>query len=358
MAGAGLIYRFPTNVSMDVTTQEYVVQTEKLLGIQEVMPFQDLLTQTVRWDELDNDFGMTAPHKYGTDPHVDTRAGSKVRQYTAIPFKETDVIREDELLNARQFGTLGGVVDLTDVIGRVMKSRTDKTFIRCEWCVWKAAQGELEIEENGVYVHETFPVQTYDAVVDWDNRAGAFPLRDFNAVKELFVGTGASGEDATAYLNTPTLNWLLENTNQNDIAGFRSENFRNTTFSLEDLNKIQKDRKLPLLKEYNEGAYGRDKVFRKYIPDGVVIVKGKRPGTQVPGNFGMTPTFHRTKNGLPAPGFFNFLEVNGQSNRGMTEVSLSDLGAGKNPRIENTGGVYGGPFFRYPRSMVAMKVKH
>lgn len=355
---AGLVYRFPTNVSMDVTTQEYVVQVENLVGIQEVMPFEDLLTQTVRWDELDNDFGMTAVHKMGTDPHVDTRAGSRVREYTTIPFKETDAIREDELLSARQFGTLGGVVDITSIVGRVMKSRMDKTFIRCEWCVWQATGGELEIEENGVYVHETFPIQTYDAVTDWDNRDDATPLRDFNAAKELFVGTGASGEGATAYLNTQTLNWLLENANQKDIAGFRSENFRNTTFSLADLNKIMTDRELPILKEYNEGFYGRDKVFHKYIPDGEVRVKGKRPMAQVPGNFGMTPTFHRLKNGLPAPGFFNFLEVNGQSNRGLAEVSLADLGAGKNPRIENTGGVYGGPFFRYPRSMVNMRVKH
>jgi hypothetical protein len=355
---AGLIYRFPTNVSMDVTTQEYVVQVEKLLGIQELMPFEELLTQRVQWDELDNDFGMTAPHKMGTDPRVDTRAGSKLREYTAIPFKETDIIREDELLNARQFGTLGGVVDITSLVGRVMKSRTDKTFIRAEWCVWQAASGELEIEENGVYVHETFPIQTFDSVIDWDNRDTATPLRDDDAVKLMFAGTGASAEGATAYANQKTINWRLENANDKDLHGFRGSNFRNTTFSLKDMNEIQVDRGLPIYKVYNEGAYDRKKVFNLFIPDGVVYVKGKRPAGQVPGNFGMTPTFHRIKNGLPAPGFFNFLEVNGQSNRGMTEVSLSDLGAGKNPRIENTGGVYGGPFFRYPRSMVKMTVKH
>lgn len=353
-----LIFRFPTNVAMDVTTQEYVVEREKLLGMQEVLPLTDMLTQKVQWDELDNDFGMTAPHQMGTDPRTDTRSGSRLREFEPIPFKETDVIREDELLRARQYGTLGGVVDLHELIGRVMKSRMDKTFLRAEWCIWEALRGELEVSENGVYVHELFPVQTYDSVVDWDARTTATPLRDDNAVKEMFEGTGASGEGAIAYLNTRTMNWRLENANPNDLQGFKGDNFRNVTFSVKDMNKIQEDRGLPIYKVYNGGYYDRNKVFQKFIRDGEVIVKGKRPEGQKVGGFGMTPTFHRLKNGMPAPGFFNFLEVNGQPNRGATEVSLADLGAGKNPRIENTGGVYGGPFLKYARSIVKMTVKH
>ena len=353
----GLVYRFPTNVSMDETTQQYVVQRERMLGMQELMPLTELKTQRVRWDELDNDFGMTAPHKMGTDPRVDDRPGSKTREYTPIPFKETDVIREDELLEARAYGTLGGVIDIHDIIGRTMKSRMDKTFVRVEWCIWQAAQGELEINENGVYVHETFPIQVYDSLVDWDDRPNATPMRDDNAVREMFDGTGASAEGAVAYLNQKTLNWKMENANANDLKGLVN-NLRSVNFSLTDLNKLQVDRGLPTYKVYNEVYIGRDKLPHKYIPDGVVIVKGKRQEGQIPGNFGMTPTFHRLKNGMPAPGFFNFLEVNGQSNRGMTEVSLADLGAGKNPRVENTGGVYGGPYWKYPRSIIKMRVKH
>lgn len=353
-----LIYRFPTNASLDDVTQEYVVQREKLLGIKEVLPLADLLTQVVMWDELDNDFGMTAVHNMRTDPPVDTRPGSRVRSYEPIPFKETDVIREDELLKARQLGTLGGVVNISEMIGRVARSRTDKTFIRAEWCVWQATGGILDIIENGVHVHEEFPVQVYDTLVDWDQRATATPLRDDDAVKLMFEGTGATAEGAVAYLNQKTLNWRLENANDNDLRGFRNENFRNVTFSLDEMNKIQQDRGLPIYKLYNEGYYGRDKLWHKFIPDGEVRIKGKRTEGQQHGGFGMTPTFHRLKNGQPAPGFFNFLEVNGQPNTGMAEVSMSQLGGGKNPRIENTGGVYGGPFIKYPRSFIRMRVKH
>jgi len=353
---AGIIYRFPTNVSMTEVTQEYVVEREKLLGLQ-IAPFEPHMTQRVQWDELDSERGMTAPHNMESDPKIDRRPGSKLREYEAIPFKQTDVITEKELLRARQFGTLGGVVDLHDIVGRTMKARVDKTYLRAEWCIWQALMGELEIEENNVYVHEFFPVQVYNVVVDWDEFGTATPLRDFNAVKLLFRGTGASGKEATAYMNSTTINWLLENTNASDIQGFKGENFANLQFSLEDLNKILKKRGLPQIEEYDGGYIDEAGDYQTFIPDGEVVVIGKRPAAQKVMTFAMTPSLHLEKNGQPVPGFFSILEVNGHGNPGVLEVSSAELGAGKNPRLEITGGVYGGPRMPYPRSIVRMRVK-
>lgn len=352
-----VIFRFPTNVSMDQATQEYFIQRDKMVG-DEIMPFVDLLTQRVQWDELDSEVGMTAPHNMRSDPHIDSRPGSRLREYTPIPFKETEVITEDEILQARAFGTLGGVVDLSQLIGQRIRAREDKTFIRAEWCRWQALQGRLQVAENGVVVDESFPVQTYDPIVDWDNRDNASPLRDDNAVSLLFDGTGASADGAIAYANRKTINWRLENANAKDLQGFRGSNFRNVTFSVNDMNKIQEDRGLPTYKVYQEGYIGRDRNFHTYIPDGVVIVAGKRPMGQKVGDFGMTPTTHRTKNGLPAPGFFSILEVNGTGTVGSAEISMAALGSSKNPKVEITGGVYGGPRIKYPRSIVKMVVKH
>lgn len=349
-----VIFRFPTNVSMDVATQEYFIQRDKMVG-DEILPFQDLMTQRVQWDELDSEVGMTAPHNMRSDPRIDNRPGSRLREYVPIPFKETEVITEDEMLQARAYGTLGGVVDLSQLIGQRIRAREDKTFIRAEWCRWQALRGRLQIAENGVVVDESFPVQTYDVITDWDNRSTATPLRDDNAVALLFDGTGASAEGAIAYANRKTINMRLENANASDLQGFRGSNFRNVTFSLNDMNKIQEDRGLPTYKVYHEGYIGLDRNFHTYLQDGEVIVIGKRPAGQKVGDFGMTPTLHRTKNGLPAPGFFSILEVNGDSS---SEVSTISLGAHKNPKVEITGGVYGGPRIKYPRSVVRMTVKH
>ena len=350
-----LVYTFPTNVTMETATQEYVIEHEKFIG-EEIMPFTESMTQRVQWDELDNERGMTAPSNLKSDPKIDLRPGSKLREYKPIPFKETDVVTEDELLEARAYGTLGGVVSLHEIVGRVIRSRSDKTFIRCEWLRWQTLQGEFTINENGVYVHETFPVQTYDALVDWDDRANAVPLQDDNAVAMMFDGTGASPEGAIAYLNQKTLNWRLENTNPEDLAGYRTDN-TTLTFDLELMNKIAIRRGTPQYKLYNKGYHDREGVFTKFIDDGNVVVVGNR-GSQKVGDFNMTPSFHRIKNGLPAPGFFNVLEVNGKGNPGVVEVSAADLGTGRNPSIANTGGVYGGTRLKFPRSVIKMVVKH
>lgn len=341
---------------MTEVTQEYVIERDKLLGIT-LAPFEELMTQRVQWDELDAERGMTSPHNMNSDPRVDTRPGSKLREYEAIPFKETDVIREDELLRARQMGSLYGVIDLSWIIGRTVKARVDKTFLRAEWCIWSMFRGLLDINENGVRVHETFPIQTFDSVVDWDQYDTATPLGDDMAVALMFAGTGATAKGAKAYCNQATLNMRLKNHNDRDLFGLR-KNATDVRFGLKEMNELLDERGLATYEVYDEGYVDLNGNFQRWLLDGEVTVIGKRPQSQKVASFGMTPSFHIQKNGMPAPGFFAFLEVNGQPNPGALEVSAASLGAGKNPRIEITGGVYGGPRLPYPRSVIHMQVKH
>ncbi|MET0626574.1 MAG: major capsid protein [Pyrinomonadaceae bacterium] len=353
---SGIIYRFPTNVSMTQTTQEYAIEREKLLGLK-IMPFEEHMTTQVEWDELDSERGMTSAHNMGTDPKIGRRPGSKTHRYEPIPFKETDIVGESELLRARQFGTLGGVIDLHETIGRIQKARVDKNFIRAEWCVWSALRGHLVVEENGVSVDETFNVQSYSVEDDWDEFASATPLADDQAVALKFRGTGASAKGARAYLNQTTLNWRLGNRNANDLAGLWPANLSSVLYDLEQMNKLQEKRGLPVYELYDEGYIDDYGDFQTYIEDGEVIVVGARPNGQKVGGVAMTPTLHNQKSGQPAPGFFSILEVNGRGNPGAVEVSSAELGAGKNPKVEITGGFYGGPRMPYPRSVIRMRVK-
>jgi hypothetical protein len=352
-----LIYRFPNNFVVDTATQEYFVEREKFVG-DKIMPFTPVMAQKVIWDVRDNERGMTAPHVLGTDPKVGTRQSSKLKEYDPIYFKETDPIREDELLRARALGTIAGVVDLHQLIGQVIRDREDKNFIRAESLRWQAAQGELHINENGVVVDEVFPVQHFYTLIDYDDLPNATPLKDDNAAALMFRGTGASAKGAVCYLNQTTLNWRLENTNDEDLRGYRNQNFLSVTFSLEELNKIQIARGLWTFELYDEGRINEDGDFETFIPDGVEIIFGKRPAGQLIMDVVMTPSMHRqTKEGLPAPGMFTIVEVNGQPNPGVVEVSSAALGAHKNPVVEITGGWYGGPRPRYPRSIIVKHVK-
>jgi hypothetical protein len=348
-----LMYQFPTNLQLDILTQEYIIQREQFIGAQ-IVPLMEVGVQRVRWDERDKERGMTAPHAMDSDPKIDKRPGSTLREYAPIPFKESDLIKESEILQARELGTLANVVNLDRMVALTMKARMDKTFIRAEWLTWKMLTGGFSIAENGVTVAETFPVQTYPTAKKWSNNDTAIPLKDFNAIKLLFRGTGASAKGARAYLNQTTMNTLLENTNDKDIHGLRSKNFVSPTFDLDQVNTILGDRGLPELVVYDEGFYDDNLNFTTFIPDGMVVIVGKRQMGQVVANFISTPTIHRVANGLPAAGFFSFIEINGGPNNGAISVDVGRLGQAANPNIKLTGGVYGGPVLWYPKSIVVM----
>lgn len=350
-----VIYQFPTNVELDVVVQEYQVEHEKLI-LEEVLPFEEHFSQRVRWDEEDNEEGMTPPHNMDTDPRIEERPGSRTHEYEGIPFKGSEVLKESDLLRGRELGTLGGVINVDREVMRRTRSRIDKTHIRAEWCRAQVlSTGELHINENGVVVDEVFNIPSYTPLVPWDNPDDATPLKDANAVALMFAGSGASADGAVEYMNQFTFNTLLENRNAGDIRGFRSQNFSDVTFDLENVNKMLAKRGLPIIKVYDEGFWKKVngvKTFLRFIPNGKSFVVGKRPLGQKPGAFAMTTSLHRQKNGQPAPGFFTFIEVNGQPNRGVAVIDTELLGSAANPNIKITGGVYGGPLVRFPRSIV------
>ena len=161
---------------------------------------------------------------------------------------------------------------------------------------------------------------------------------------------------AKAYMNHTTANLLLENQNDADLKGFQNTNFVNLPYSVEEMNKILMMRGIPEIMVYDEGYYDEDGNYQLFLTDAEVIVIGKRPGGQMVGDWCATPTLHKSKNGMPAPGYFSIIEVNGNPSAGAMTISLADLGAGKNPKIETTGGIYGGTRLIYPRSIVKMTV--
>lgn len=348
----GLTFKFPTAVTLDTVIQEYVIDTSGFLGIGEIMPVEETETQKVQWDEMDAERGMTAPHLLGADPRIDLRPGSKLREYEPIPFKETDLVKEDEILRARQLGSLGGVVSLNGIAARLAKARMDKTRIRQEWTVWQALRGHLVINENNVFIDETFNVQQFTPLVPWSDTVNSTPLKDMLAEKLLFRGTGGTGKGGKRYMNPITINWLLSNTNADDLKGYVDSNFRNVTFDLETLNSIMTRRGMPEIVEYEEGYNDRFGDFQLFIEDGEYFTVGKRPMNQLVGKWFSTPTLHRVKNGMPAPGYFEIPEINGMPSTGATTISLAELGASKNPKFELTGGIYGGPAMFYGRSTI------
>jgi hypothetical protein len=240
------------------------------------------------------------------------------------------------------------------VVARIIRDREDKNFIRAESLRWAAFRGRIDIAENGVRVREDFPVQVYDPLVEWDDRANATPLRDMAAASQLLIGTGSSAEGAEAVLRTSTFNLLLENTNDADIRLLQA-NAGSVVYDLETVNKLMERRKQPKFRLYDEGYHDEDGDFQFFVDYGDIHIIGKRPKIQKVGAVAMTPTMHRIKNGMFAPGMFTIIEVNGQASMGSLPFDITEVGKHKNPRLEITGGWYGGPFLRYPRSVIRLR---
>lgn len=349
-----IIYKYPTNAALDLVIQEYVIDTSGFKGL-EILPVEESYASKVQWDEKDFERGMTAPHLFGADPRIDLRPGSRLREYTPIPFKETDLVKEDEILLARQLGTINNTVNLNSLIAQIAQSRMDKTRIRQEWSIWQALKGRLIINENNVFVDETFPVQQYTPTTPWTDLQNSTPMRNLGAVKLMFRGKGATAEGAQIWMNSTTVQMMLDNQNPNDLKGMIS-NTQSVNFDLDALNALMKRRKLPEIVEYDEGYYDEQGNFKTFLEDGDFILVGKRPKGQKVGGWISTPSLHRTKNGMPAPGYFEIIEVNGKGGYEAGSISFIELGQNKNPKIELTGGIYGGPALRFGRSVIWGKV--
>ena len=347
-----LVLTFPTNHELNEVVQAFKIDPTRYIGLSKLLPMNTSMAQKVRWDERDRDRGMTAAHVMGTDPKTDARQGSKTYEYEPIPFKETDILKESEILRSRELGTLAGTLDLSAEIARIAKNRFDKTMVRVEKLIWDTLKGAIAIDENGVKIDETFAVQTHTPAVDWDTPATATPLADFNALKLKFRATGANAAGAVAYMNQKTCNWLLENQNAADIKGFQNSNFVALPYSLDELNKVMSARGLPQIVVYDEGYIAENDTWTPFLADAEVIVVGQRQAGESVGDFMSTPSLHNSVNGQPGPGYFSLIEVNGQPSEQVGSVSMGQLGMAKNPKVEITGGIYGGTRLIYPKSVI------
>jgi len=355
-----ITYRFPTNVSLTEVVQEYTIQRDKLVG-NKLLPMRPRDTQFIEWDELDYEAGMTAPHNMNVDPRVSGRPGQKTHRFAPLFFKETDVLKESDMLMPRMAGTLGGVLDLSAEIARISKARVDKNFLRLEWLIWQTLKGHLQYNENGVRVDETFGVQTQNALVDWDEFATATIIKDFQVMALRGRGLGVSFKaGATAYMNQTTANWAVNNRNDNDLWGYRNRDSVNATYSISDVNKILVAQSCPTIEVHDEGYYDSDGNFKLSLADGEVVVVGKRAAGETVGDVILTPSLHDAAmaaagGGGAQHGFFSIIEVNGQANPGV--VTIAELGGHKNPKVEITGGFYGGPRLLYPKSVINFNAK-
>lgn len=340
-------YDYPTSAELQAIEQQYLPVLTADNPFFSMFPFKNVPKAHLEWEQLDNYIGLQQPRGMNGAPSRVAKVGLK--QYLMNPgvYGEFTVLDEEELTNRRAMGTFADAIGIYDLVRMGQDQLLTRRLMRQKKIlVDLVVNGFFSVlDKNNVILHtDSYTQRVYTASVAWSTAATSTPLADFRAVKLLKRGYSVSfGAGATAWMNQTQANRMLNNTNASDIGGKRTGGFSglggNTVNSLKDMNALLAADDLPQIKIWDEGYYGDDGTFNLDIPNGTVIVEGKRlTGTPI-GNFVYTRNVNNP-DGAPGP-----------------YMRVIDRMENQVPRtVEVHDGFNGGPAIYFPSALVVMRV--
>lgn len=313
-------------------------------------PITEEEAELLIWEQMDDFTGLQEIRGIGGAPPSVAHVG--LRQYIAQPgyYGEFKKLDEAKILRQKKFGTFGDVVNVTDLILVDQVHLLQRRLNRIKVTLWNIVQGTYSVSnrQGVVMATDTYSPQTFTSIVNWSTNATATPLLDFRTVKVLHRGHSVDfGSGARAYMNLVTYNQMVSNTNASDLFGKRV-NSLSTVSSLAQINQLLNQDDLPTIVIHDKGyvkgvTAGVNQAnsganFVPFIPDGVVILVGRRPNGTRLGEYRMT---RNLENPNLAPGSY-------------TKVIVQDKQVPTS--IETHDGHNGGPVIEFPASIVVMTV--
>lgn len=351
---------YPTPAEMALILPDLVTRSrENLLGLK-LFPVVNRNTFKVRWVQRDNSFGLMQFRGIDGAPPKVQRLGTNTFIYEPGVYGEHIAITEKELLERSVPNRPDIPVDVSDLVLEADQQLIDRLNTRMEANIWTLlTTGVLAIPFGGPSgtstYKDTVTTQTFSASVPWSTVATATPLADFQAVQQLSVGHSLDfGAGATAYMNQVTANRLLNNQNASDFGGRRGQ-YGATLNNLVAFNSYFGGQNLPQIQIYDDGYLPLpvngpittpSTQFQKFIPDGKVVVVGKRPGNAPVGETQMTIQAMQPGGGA-ASGEYRFVKDYARGINAPVEVP---------PKIEVHRGFNGGLAVYYGNAIVIMSV--
>lgn len=331
--------------------QEYIQRgREGRVGL-DVMPLVSKNVAKVRWTQADNYTGLQNLRGMDGRPTRVNRVGMKTLEYEPGVFGEYVTITETELTNrAGSLDVATTPIDISDLTNEADSVLIGREWDRIESSIWTLlTTGTLSIildgpngTQTGYFDQYTF--QSYTSLVPWLTSATATPLLDFQNLQQLGYGAGRSvnfGTGAVVYMNQVTANRLLNNANAADFGGRRNQ-YGATLNNLGAMNNYFSGQNLPTIVVYDQGYYPiKGGAFQKFLPNGVAVVVGQRPGNVAIGNYIMT----RNANNGFRPGTYRHV---------VDRVNAVNAEKRVPPNIEVHRGHNGGPAIYYPSAIVVM----
>ena len=339
-------YTYPTNRElMSIAPEKIARLSQNRLGLR-VMPVREVRAAVVQWTQRDNFYGLQQLRGLDGAPTHVKPVGAGSFQYTPGVYGEFMTVTETELTIRAGSTTVDVPIPVDDLVTERQDFLMVRELDRIEAIIWTLLEtGTFSVPLPGgaVGFTDTFTIQTYTAS-DWSTVATATPLADFRAVQLLGAGKGVTfGAGAQAYMNRVTANYLLGNTNANDLGGKRVEG-GNTINDMPGVTRIFAGQDLPTINIYDEGYYNDSNVFTRFLSTDKVIVVGQVANGERIGEY--LKTINANNPGR-APGSYYYVidRANGTNGEKRTP-----------PNMEVHAGHNGGPVLYRPGSVVVMSV--
>jgi hypothetical protein len=349
------MFIYPPAYQIEEIQQLYIGRKkEGRIGL-DIAPMVEADTGQVRWEQKDNYYGLQQMRGMDGAPTRVVSVGRQVFSYDPGVYGEYDSPSEMELTNRSQGVSSNVPIDISDLVFERMDMLMTRAFDRIEYNIWTTLiNGTISIvigdpvtgKQYGYT--DTYVTQTVTGTSWGGSPSTATPIQNFQTVQQLGVGYSVDlGAGATAYMNGATAYNLLNNTNNNDFGG-RRDMFGATLNNLNQVNDYFQAQNLAKIVVYDQGYYptiggNTTGAFTKFIPNGKVLIIGKRPGDVPVAQYKMTKC---APNGY-RPGMYSFYK---DFNQGIN--CAKEVGKG----LEIHHGHNGGMAVMYPSAVVTLTV--
>lgn len=316
-----------------------------------IFPLKSRRASKLRWSQRENDKGLMHLRGLEGEPvRVASTPGEDIYEQEPGYFGEFATISESELTKraaALPRGAEGFPVDVSDLVAIRQNTLTTRQSNRMRQVCWSlvlTGAYSVALPGGGVGFSGTVTLQTFTPSVLWNVPATSTPLSDLRKMQTNF-GIGTSNRfdgQAVALMNSRTAEKMLANSNAADLGGKRVEG-GNTLNDLPSINRILLAQGAPQIVTYDDGYRDEAGTFQLCIPDGKVVVVGRRPGGEAPGEFTWTLN---AVNANFEPGPYAFVDDRtGNNPAGVPYVA---------PRIDVHQGFNGGPAPERPTQWVVI----
>jgi len=285
-------YSYPANADLRLVAEEYVsllTNTDNVMvdPIFRHFGIRNVDADTVIWEQGTNIFGLQQYRGAGGEYPPIPKQG--VNRYVITPgyYGEKEVISETDILRLRRTGDFAAPIDIGGLIAAATRRLVQREIDRMRSIAWTLATTATftVLGPDGVNAVHTDTYSTQSITFStWANTSTATPLADLRRLKILQRGSGVRF-DRTSYMyaNQVTINYLMNNTNTNDIGGKRVIAVGGTesvtlTNNLAQINGILLDNDLPQIVPYDDGYLTSPdpNSFTPFIADNRLVVFGAR----------------------------------------------------------------------------------